>query len=142
MSQQLQEHDGLRKPACALPPPFACTVHQPGPGAAWLRVTGELDLAACPHLERCLRAGLARARTLVLDLRRVAFMDAAGLRVILAASRSARRNGRHLMIVPGPALVDRLFALTATSGEVQFVDVGPARAAEVARPGSRSLLVA
>ena len=51
----------------------------------------------------------------MLDLRELAFMDCAGMRVIVDAAERARRDGRRLIVLRGPAQVDRVFTLTGTA---------------------------
>lgn len=66
----------------------------------------------------------------MLDLRELRFMDSCGLSRLLAARRRARRCGRRLLLVRGPAAVQRLLALAAL-GEV-FEMIGDPSAAVVA----------
>jgi anti-anti-sigma factor len=57
-----------------------------GADAAWVRVTGRLDVAAVPQLVRTLRQTQLSARLVVLDLRDLQLMDGSGVRVIVNAS--------------------------------------------------------
>lgn len=79
--------------------------------------TGDLDIGSVEALEQAVRdlrgSGFER---IVIDLRRVRFMDSAGLRVLLSLRNDAKRNAHSLTLVPGPAPVRRLFDLTATRG--------------------------
>jgi anti-anti-sigma factor len=102
--------------------PFGCTVEH-GTCTAWIQLTGELDLATAPILQWHLRDALAHARMVVLDLRQLSFMDAAGLHVICDASESAEAQDRRLVLVRGPAQVDRVFTLTGLSEKLYMVDV-------------------
>ena len=68
-----------------------------------LELAGEFDLAAEPLLTRELEAALP-APTLVLDLRRVTFMDSTGLRLLLEADARARANGDRCLVVRGPGV--------------------------------------
>lgn len=85
-------------------------------------ITGELDLATAPELDRELRRAQADAALVVLDLRRLAFADCSGARVVLAAERRARAAGDRFVVVRGPAEVDKLFALTGVAAELRLVD--------------------
>jgi anti-anti-sigma factor len=80
-----------------------------------LTLRGELDLGSGPRL-RCelLEAESARCDGLVVDLRRLAFMDSAGLHVLLDAHKRARKNGRRFALLRGPREVQRTFELTHT----------------------------
>lgn len=109
----------------ALPPAFVCSWTNGGPDAAWVHVSGELDIATTPQLDRTLRAPELQARLLVLDLRELAFMDSSGVHVIVDASLRARRVGRRLLLLRGPPNVDRMFALTGSCDDVEIGDVDP-----------------
>jgi anti-sigma B factor antagonist len=109
----------------AVPPGFRCTLRDGGLDVAWVRVTGELDIATAPILEQTLRRAEQRARRIVLDLRELAFMDSSGVHVILAASIRAEQAGSRLVLVRGHAQVDRVLHLTTTSGDLEIVDLDP-----------------
>jgi anti-anti-sigma factor len=95
----------------ALPRPFVCTWGSEGVDGGWARVAGELDLAAVPRLmETCL---------IVLDLRELTFLDAAGVHAIVDASIGARRDGRRLLLMGPRAWVQWVFALTGASHKVE-----------------------
>jgi anti-anti-sigma factor len=102
---------------------FRCTLRQSDRDAAWVRVTGELDIATAPQLQQTLREARHRARRVVLDLRELTFMDCVGMRVILDASTYARQAGGQLALVRGPSRVDRLFTLTGASDALEIVDL-------------------
>lgn len=103
------------------PVPFSCAWSESGLGAAWVRVSGELDLATTPRLALALRAAVARARLTVLDLRRVDFMDSDGALLIAQASTRAAEHHRRLVVLRGPDPVHRLFALTGTADAVAVI---------------------
>jgi len=111
--------------SAALPPlEFSCLTVEFG-NTTRVSVAGELDVATAPQLADALHRAEFDARPIVLDLRRLAFMDCGGLRVILAAARRAHRPGGRLVVVRGPAAVARLFALTEVEGEIELVDRPP-----------------
>jgi anti-sigma B factor antagonist len=85
-------------------------------------ITGELDLATAPQLDRALRRAQADAPLVVLDLRRLAFADCSGAHVLLAAERRAHAAGDRLAVVRGPAEVDKLLALTGVDAALWLVD--------------------
>jgi anti-sigma B factor antagonist len=109
--------------APALPPPFACSCTNGGVDAARVYVGGELDIATTPQLERTLAA--SQARLVVLDLRELAFIDCCGIHAIIGAGIRARQAGRRLVLVRVPANVERVLALTGSSGQVEIADVDP-----------------
>jgi anti-sigma B factor antagonist len=107
----------------ALSPAFACSCTDAGLDAAWVHVTGELDIATTPQLVRTLREAQLRAQLVVLDLRELAFMDCSAVHAIVNAGIRARRVGRRLILMRGPPNVDRLFMLTGSSDEVETGDI-------------------
>jgi anti-anti-sigma factor len=107
----------------AVPTVFHATTREAGRKTACVYALGNLDGAAAPPLERALRQALRRGRTVVLDLRGLTRADTAGVRVIVEASAAGRRAGARLILVRGLSQVDRLLALTGTSGEVEMVDL-------------------
>jgi anti-anti-sigma factor len=115
-------------------PRFRCETIQGGLGGSWLEVAGDLDLRSAPRLEQELLRASATARLLVLDLRELDFIDCTGVHVVVRASGRLRREGRRLIVLRGPAQVDRVFVLTATEGELEFLDV------DAAAPAVRKLL--
>ena len=108
-----------------LPPPFGCSWTTRAGDAAWMRVAGELDIATTPKLELTLSEPQAQAQLVVLDLRELEFMDAASMQVIVSATYRAQRIGRRLLLVRRGPVVDRVFALTGTAGDVVGGEVGP-----------------
>jgi anti-anti-sigma factor len=95
------------------------------PGAREVVVVpmGDLDLASADALERAVRT-LPRdgGEDLVIDLRRLDYLDSTGLRVLLELRREAERDGLALKLVPGPPAVQRVFQLTGTRGAFDWRD--------------------
>ena len=83
---------------------------------------GELDVASAPLLEQAigeLRAtGVAH---LIVDLRRVTFIDSAGLHLALDLAADAQANSLRLELLPGPPEVQRIFEVTGTLDQLPFV---------------------
>lgn len=77
---------------------------------------GDLDLAVADAFERQIRELGRDGRVVVIDLRRVGFVDSSGLRALLTLRNDAKRNHHRLVLVPGPPAVRRVFHLTATRG--------------------------
>ncbi len=77
--------------------------------------TGELDLAYADDVERetrqLLDVGFDRV---VVDLRRVTFLDSTGLRVLMTLRDTAQRTGSTFKLIPGPPEVQRIFEITGT----------------------------
>jgi anti-sigma B factor antagonist len=106
-------------------PRFDCTLRSGGLDAAWVRVTGELDIATAPQLAEMLGQAEERCQRVVLDLRELAFMDSSGVHVILEASHRATAAGRGLVLVRGPAHADRVLDLTRAADSLETVDLDP-----------------
>lgn len=90
---------------------------------ALLVVTGELDLASAPQLEAELdRLWSSGAEVVGVDLRGVEFMDSTGLRVLLAAHRTAHERDRRFGLVDGPEQVSKLLGMTGVIETLTVVD--------------------
>jgi len=112
-----------------LTPGFSCTMRNDGSDVAWVRVTGELDIATASELEHRLRQAEQRARRVVLDLRDLTFTDTSGVHVIRESNIRAGQAGCRPVLVRGPKQVDRVFALTGASEDLEIVDLDPAEPA-------------
>lgn len=103
------------------PESFACRRRGGRPGATvLLEVIGELDVATAPVLTTTVRD--AGCPLVVLDLRRLQFMDAAGVHAILDAGDRARRDGRRLVVVPASPRVHAILELTGAGGQIELLD--------------------
>jgi anti-anti-sigma factor len=88
-----------------------------------LSLTGELDIASAGQVERELtRIEQDAPATLELDLRKLAFMDSTGLRIVVAADARAREQSRRLVVVRGPEAVQRIFRMTRLDERLDMVD--------------------
>jgi len=84
---------------------------------------GELDLATADEVDSELRRVEATdARSIVLDLSRLRFMDSTGIRVILSADVRSRADSNRLGLVHGPAAVRRVFELSGVDDLLPFAD--------------------
>ena len=93
------------------------------PGQTRLVLAGELDIASAEDLEKQLAAAeVDSPATLVLDLRRVEFIDSTGIRTLVAADERARSQGRRLAMVRGPNAVARILAVTQLDQHLEIVD--------------------
>lgn len=68
---------------------------------------------------------LSCARLVIIDLRQLTFIDSTGLHLIIAADASARLSSRRLIVIRGPAHIDRLFTLVGISDRVEITDATP-----------------
>jgi anti-sigma B factor antagonist len=103
---------------------FSCVLSEVGDMTA-VSVTGELDMATCPELDWALRNVSAETSSVVLDLRGLNFMDSTGLHVIITANERLRREGRQLLVVRGPAAIQRVFAVSGVDRALQLTDQPP-----------------
>ncbi|GAB7109538.1 hypothetical protein JCM4814A_78520 [Streptomyces phaeofaciens JCM 4814] len=83
-----------------------------------VRVQGELDIATAPCLRQVLRSCADRREDITLDLRRLDFIDASGLRPVVAAHRRAARQGSTFAVRGPSAAVRRVLTLTRLEGLV------------------------
>ena len=101
--------------------PFRVDVH---PERARVRVEpiGEVDLATADVLRRQLRelreSGFDEV---VLDLRRITFLDSTGIALILTEDRHARDAGLVFTLISGPPAVQRVLGMCGVIDELQFV---------------------
>jgi len=94
-----------------------------GAEAVVIEVSGELDLASSPALEQELERGAgSEAELLVVDLRRLEFMDSTGLSVLVRAHQRAAEADRRFVVVKGPPQVQRLLDLTGVAERLTLVD--------------------
>jgi anti-anti-sigma factor len=84
-------------------------------------VRGELDIATKPVLERALIEQARIGGPVVLDLRELAFIDAAGLELLLHSDAHARRDGWQLQLIPGQC-VRRLLDLCGLTTRFSYLD--------------------
>jgi anti-sigma B factor antagonist len=82
--------------------------------------TGEIDLASAPRLEAALQA--FAAQDVYLDLRRVDFMDSAGLKVLINERARLEDTGGALKLVVGEGPVIRLLELTGIRDAFELSD--------------------
>jgi anti-anti-sigma factor len=103
-------------------PPFEIQVIPAGERVV-VRPAGDLDLGTVKRFEDALRVALDGHRSLIVDLRRVGFLDSEGLNSLLRVAHRAGQRGVAFRLVRGPRRVDRLFDLTDTRSRLDFVDL-------------------
>jgi anti-sigma B factor antagonist len=83
--------------------------------------SGEIDLATSPELRKAMLDPQAKAKTVVLDLREVTFIDSSGLGVIVGQQKRARENDEGFaVVIAGASAVERILEL---SGLVKVLDI-------------------
>lgn len=101
------------------PPGLGIAWTEPAPGGrVVVAARGELDTATEPSLSRALADASLRSDHLLVDLRRVTFMDASSLRAVLRARRTVTDRGGSLELVAASRCVRRLLELTGAEAEL------------------------
>ena len=91
-----------------------------------LRLKGDLDLYNAPEFDDALVAVEGEKwPTLVLDLRELEFLDSMALRLIMRTQARASQDGRRLVIVRGPAFLDRVLKVSGLAEHLELVDEPP-----------------
>jgi anti-sigma B factor antagonist len=91
--------------------------------AITLALSGELDLVSSPALERAMEEqAQSDVDLVVIDMRRLAFMDSTGLHTVLRIQHAAHDAGRRFALIRGPDQVQRLFELTGLAETLTIVD--------------------
>jgi anti-anti-sigma factor len=104
-------------------PPLAVSVVPLG-ATSEVSLMGEFDLAGVRTVEHALdRAFRGPAtRRVVFDLRRLTFLDGAGLRTILKAHQRALHAEVELVVVRPHGNANRIFTLTRAGQQLSVVD--------------------
>lgn len=102
--------------------PLAVESHDDGKGPITVVFSGELDMGTAPSAEEELRRVEAEHRPILVDLRRLRFIDSTGLHMILAADRRVREAGERLVLVRGPHVVQRVFEITRAHERLSMID--------------------
>jgi anti-sigma B factor antagonist len=86
-----------------------------------LVLSGELDVASADQLEALVRQICAKTKAeVVLDLRKLTFIDTAGLRAVVSAGETCEDHGHEFVLVPGPTHVQRVFELARVAERLPF----------------------
>lgn len=88
-----------------------------------IAVSGELDLASGPELEAELdQISGHDTQLLVIDLRRLDFMDSTGLSILVRTHQRLAGEGCEMGLVKGSQQVQRLLDLTGVAERLRLVD--------------------
>jgi anti-anti-sigma factor len=100
-----------------------------------LVLTGELDTDSAPALNEAL-AHICRDGTtaVVLDLRKLTFMDSSGIRAVLLTQALCAEHGCELRLLPGQPQVQRAFAICDLLDRLPFRDDADDVASETSGP--------
>jgi anti-anti-sigma factor len=89
-----------------------------------LVLTGELDLASAPTLATAVaHIRMDRRTQLVLDLRKLTFIDSTGIRAVLVTRELCAECGCEFALVPGPPRVRRVFEVCGLLDRLPFRSV-------------------
>ncbi len=83
---------------------------------------GEFDLASAQLVDEELGRAQQSYSSVILDLRKVTFMDSTGLHAVLSAESRIREAGGALRVVPGGPQVQRLLELTGATDHLRTLD--------------------
>ena len=99
------------------------TVERKERGGVVVTPVGELDAYTAPELREQLHglAGDESVDVLVIDLRRVTFLDSSALGVLVGALRRMRERDRRLRLVEPRPAVRRIFEITLLDRAFTFV---------------------
>jgi len=86
-----------------------------------VRLGGEFDVAAEEHFDRVVERMAAEAKTIVLDLSELSFIDSTGLRALLRTWKRSQEDGGSLALVPGNGQVRNTMRLTGADEVLPLV---------------------
>jgi anti-sigma B factor antagonist len=105
--------------------PFAAELRRQG-RTVTLSLSGELALGSIEDFKAALEeAGSEPLELLVIDLRRLDFLDSTGLRAIVASQGNALGQGYALQIVKGSDQVNDVFRITGLDRKLPMVEAPP-----------------
>lgn len=88
-----------------------------------ISLAGELDLATAAEAEREFRrVESTDAPSIVLDLPDLTFIDSTGVRLLISAHARSRADSQRLVLLRGPASVQRVFELCGIVDVLPFAD--------------------
>jgi anti-sigma B factor antagonist len=94
-----------------------------GPSGVTLRIVGDIDIATINQLEQARDGVLSDdPASVVIDLRRVGFLDSSGLKFLLQTTELAQAFGAELHIIRPPENVMKVFTLTGADQRLPLVD--------------------
>jgi anti-sigma B factor antagonist len=86
-----------------------------------LTLSGELDLATVPRVQEAVDVALARgARTLIVDLSALSFIDSSGLRLFVVLHQRANAEGWRLSLIRPQERAMTVFRISGLEGNLPF----------------------
>ena len=102
---------------------LALTIERLDGNAIRIALRGELDLEHAYTFDEELKSIEAlRPDCICIDLRELTFVDSSGIGRLVAARRRAMKSGHRLVLVRGPAAVQRVLQLTAMDEAFEMVN--------------------
>jgi anti-sigma B factor antagonist len=96
------------------------TIDKTNDGAkSTLKITGRLDTATAPELEKAIATLEADVKELVLDFAELKYISSAGLRVVLAAQKKMKTQG-SMVIMNANESVMEVFEITGFADIVKL----------------------
>lgn len=81
-------------------------------GVPLLEISGDIDLSTLPHLQRALEGAITKkTQRLVIDLRRVSFVDSSGVGALIGAKKKLMTQHGELYVICGDDHVRRKLGL-------------------------------
>jgi anti-sigma B factor antagonist len=88
-----------------------------------ITLRGEFDLAYARDVEDELkRVEATDARSIILDLSGLSFLDSTGIRLILEAQIRSRQDANRLVLLRAPRTVQRVFTIAGVEKMLPFAD--------------------
>jgi anti-anti-sigma factor len=88
-----------------------------------IALRGEFDLAHAREVEQELkRVEATDARSIILDLSGLTFLDSTGIRLILEAQVRSRDDANRLVLLRGSAMVQRVLTIAGVEKLLPFAD--------------------
>jgi len=103
---------------------LACECRSVASGYERVSAVGEIDLATRPWLTDALHGAQARAQGVVLDLSAATFIDAGGVRILLAADTRARAASGTFAIANPTSPVERVLQLVGADRVLTILQPG------------------
>lgn len=100
---------------------FGVDLHQEA-GGLRAEISGEIDMSVIEDLESRLAPALEQAPDpLVVDLRRVEFLDSSALRLLIGLNERTRADGRRFALVASGDPVTRVLELAGINDRLEIV---------------------
>jgi anti-anti-sigma factor len=104
-----------------------------------IEVHREWDLAGLASIRQAISRVVDDVpECIVLDLSRVGFMDATGLQAAIELTNRTAAQNKRLVIIPGPARVQRVFEVTGLLEKLPFIEKRPSWSRVARRHGAQS----